>query len=396
MFRFRALAAGAAAALAAVTALSTAPAEAAPPAPCNNAPQITDPSGDGHHPPTDVLSAWWSEANGRLQAVIKVSAATPAAQHDEAEIPGAGYAFIYSVGPQPRYVRAIIPISGPPTFDHGTYTGVGGFASAGPTTGAVESGAGTGGTVTIDVPALVPGTRLIGLRVITWDGINGSEVTWVDHAPGGASPTDSARGADYVVGSCGATGPGATPTPGGGGGGTPQPTGAQGVTSVQLAAPKYVTGRKTVTITGKVLPARAGVPIMLKRTAKTTGTSSTTSAADGSFKLRIVVGETTRLRATADGVRSGEVTVTARSKVKIKVRNRADGSAIVTGTVDPKLPGRVLWLRTNAINASAKTTARGGKFTLRLKHPRPGRYQAIFIPTGGRAERSTSNTGVIR
>jgi membrane-bound lytic murein transglycosylase B len=44
----------------------------------------------------------------------------------------------------------------------------------------------------------------------------------------------------------------------------------------------------------------------------------------------------------------------------------------------------------------ARTTAQGGRFTLRLKHPRPGRYQAIFIPTGERAERSTSNTGVIR
>lgn len=393
MFRFRALAAGATLALAAVTALSTPTAKAAPPAPCNNAPQITDPSGDGHHPPTDVLSAWWSEANGRLQAVIKVSAATPAAQHDEAEIPGAGYAFIYSVGPTPRYVRAIIPISGPTTFDYGTYTGVGGFTSAGPTTGAVESGPGTGGTVTIDVPAVASGTRLIGLRVITWDGINGSEVTWVDHAPGAAQPTDSARGADYVVGSCAAAGPGATPTPGGGG--TPQPPG-QGVTSVLLAAPKHITGRRTVTVTGKVLPARAGLPITLKRTAKRTGTSTATTTADGSFKLRVVVGETTRLRATAGGIGSGEVTITVRSKVKIKVRNRADGSAIVTGTVDPKLPGRILLLRTNAIKASAKTTAQGGKFTLRLKHPRPGRYQAIFIPTGERAERSTSNTGVIR
>ena len=79
MFRFRALAAGAAAALAAVTALSTARPRRHRPRRATT-PQITDPSGDGHHPPTDVLSAWWSEANGRLQAVIKVSAATPAAR----------------------------------------------------------------------------------------------------------------------------------------------------------------------------------------------------------------------------------------------------------------------------------------------------------------------------
>ena len=92
MFRFRALAAGACTALAAFAALPLTTAVAAPPAPCNNAPQITDPSGDGHHPPTDVLAAWWSEANGRLQAVIQVCAATPSAEHDDAEIPGPSYA----------------------------------------------------------------------------------------------------------------------------------------------------------------------------------------------------------------------------------------------------------------------------------------------------------------
>ena len=44
--------------------------------------------------------------------------------------------------------------------------------------------------------------------------------------------------------------------------------------------------------------------------------------------------------------------------MKIKVRNQQDGSAIVTGTVDPKLPGRILWLRTNAVKPSARTTTR--------------------------------------
>ena len=39
---------------------------------------------------------------------------------------------------------------------------------------------------------------------------------------------------------------------------------------------------------------------------------------------------------------------------------------------------------------------RGGRFTLRLRAPRAGRYQVVFIPSGERAERSTSNTGVIR
>jgi hypothetical protein len=69
---------------------------------------------------------------------------------------------------------------------------------------------------------------------------------------------------------------------------------------------------------------------------------------------------------------------------------------VVTGTTSPQLKGRVLWLRDHAVRPSARATARNGRFTLRLKHPRRGRYQAVYIPTGNRAERSTSNTGVIR
>ena len=38
--------------------------------------QISDDSGDGHHANTDVLSAWFSEQAGALQAVVKVSSAT--------------------------------------------------------------------------------------------------------------------------------------------------------------------------------------------------------------------------------------------------------------------------------------------------------------------------------
>ena len=127
-----------------------------------------------------------------------------------------------------------------------------------------------------------------------------------------------------------------------------------------------------------------------------TATTTLTSAADGTFSARVAIGETTRLRAVAEGIGSTELTVTARTKVRIKVVNRKDGSAVVTGTVDPKLPGRVLWLRSNAVTPSARTTTRNGTFRLRLKHPRRGRYQAVVIPTGERAERATSNTGVIR
>ena len=58
-------------------------AAASPPAPCNGAAQITDASEDGHHPSSDVLAAWFSEASGHLQAVIKVRAGTWVAEHDD-------------------------------------------------------------------------------------------------------------------------------------------------------------------------------------------------------------------------------------------------------------------------------------------------------------------------
>jgi hypothetical protein len=374
-------------ALTACATVGVAAGSAAPPAPCNGAPQITDASGDGHHASSDVLAAWLSEASGHLQAVIQVRAGTWVAEHDDAGINGSGFALVFTVGGRTSYVRANAPgpdhPENPVTYDYGSYTSPGGFASAGATTGAVEVA--TGGTATIDVPAAtgaVAGATLANPYVVTYDGISGGVPAWVDHAPGGVDPGEASFGADYVVGSCNAAAPPPGTTP--------------AVTSVQLNAPSRVTGRRTVTIGGKVLPARAGVAVTLTRKAHKTVTSTLTSGADGSFSARVAIGETTRLRAAAAGIGSRELTVTAYAKAKVKVSRRKDGSAVVTGTVDPKLPGSVLWLRTNAVTPSAKTTTRNGTFRLRLKHPRRGRYQAVVIPSGNRAERATSNTGVIR
>jgi hypothetical protein len=342
---------------------------AAPP-PCNNSPQITDVGGDGHHPGTDVLAAWWSEASGHLQAVIQVRAGIFVAEHDDAQINGSGFAFVYSQGGVTRYVRANAPAQDragdPVAFDYGTYTSPGGFAGTGATTGVAERSTGAG-TVTIDVPGVSPGTVLTNAFVITYDGLNGGVPTWVDHAPGGVDPAEASLGADYVAGSCGALAP--------------------GVTSVELNAPAKVTGRKTVSVSGRVLPARGGVAVSLTGAKPLT----LTTAADGGFSARLAIGETAKLRASAAGIASRELTVTMYPKVRIKVRGR-----VVTGTTDPPLPGRVLWLRTNAVVPSARAGAHGGRFRLVLEHPRRGRYQAVFIPSGKRAERATSNTGVIR
>jgi hypothetical protein len=347
-------------------------ARAAPPA-CNNSPQITDANADGHHPGTDVLAAWWSEDSGRLQAVIQVRAGIFVAEHDDAEVNGSGFALVFSQGGVTRYVRANAPAqdhqSDPVTFDYGTYTSPGAFASAGATTGAAERSTGAG-ALTIDVPGVSAGTLLTNAFVVTYDGISGGVPDWVDHAPGGVDPTEASFGADYVAGSCGAVS-------------------APGVTSVDLSAPAKVTGRKSVLLRGRVSPARGGVSVTLTRSSGKTLTL--TSAADGTFSARVPIGETTRLRASAAGIASRELTVTMHSKVRIKVKGRR-----VTGTTDPPLPGRVLWLRSNAVTPSARTTARDGRFRLTLKHPRRGRYQAVFIPSGKRAERAISNTGVIR
>ena len=373
-----------------LTILVAANAGAAPP-PCNGAAGIADVSADGHHPGTDVLAAWFSETSGHLQAVVQVRSGLWVAEHDDADVNGSGFAVVFTLGSQLAYVRANAPAqdhaSDGVTYDYGTYAPPNTFQSAGSTTGAVE--AGPNGAVTIDVPAalgVTAGTKLGNPFVLTYDGISGGVPDWVDHAPGGTDPADAARGADYFAGSCSAT---ATPPPGGGG---TAPT----TTSVQLSAPAKVTGRKTVTITGKVLPARAGVNVTLTRNAHATATSQATTGADGTFRARVAIGETTRLRAVAEGVGSSELTVTAHSRVRIKVKRAKNGTVTVTGTVDPKLPGKVLWLRSNAVSPSARATTRSGTFRLRLKHPRRGRYQAVVIPNGDRAERATSNTGVIR
>jgi hypothetical protein len=151
-----------------------------------------------------------------------------------------------------------------------------------------------------------------------------------------------------------------------------------------------------VTVSGQLTPARAGVAVEIAASGRSTVTRRVTSGADGSFSLALPLSETTRVRAVAEGLGSQTLTVVMRSRVRVKLRRLKSGAVVVSGTTSPKLGGRILWLRSNAVKASARTTARDGRFRLRLKQPRPGRYQAVFIPSGDRAERSTSNPGVIR
>jgi hypothetical protein len=353
----------------------------AAPAPCG-APQITDVAGDGHHVNTDVVSAWLSEQSGRLQAVIKVNQALWEPAHEDSEF--ASLAFLFDAGGQTRYVRveAPRPTQGPIKYDYGIWTGGGGFLSAGPIAGEVFPG--PGGTVTLDVPGAtgaVTGSVLSRLFVLTWDGV-GAEPHWVDRAPGGVSPAGTDYGADYRVGSCG--------TGGGGGGAT-----GYAVASVVLNARKWLVGGGTVRVRGSVLPARAGVPVEVTAKARKSVVRKLVTGSDGAFSASIRVSENTQLRALAGGIGSQTHTVTVKSRVRIKVRRRG-GRVVVRGTVRPKLPGRVLLLRTTSALPAARTKARNGRFTFRFKRLRRGRYQAVFIPSKGRAERATSNKGAVR
>lgn len=354
------------------------------PPPCGGNPQITDPIGDGHHDNTDIAAAWLSEQAGRLQAVVRLRQGIWEPAHDDSE--AAGFALLFELGGQTRYVRAEAPRNAPVRYDYGTWTQAGGFVSAGATTG--EALAGYRGTVTIDIPAalgIAPGMVLARPFALTYDGITANTPHWVDAAPGGTGPLSVQYGADYVVGSCTPTGPG-------------NPPGGQiTTTAVSLKAPKRLVGGGSARVTGSVLPARGGVPVEISiRRAGRTATRQLTTAADGSYSTRLKVGESSRLRALAEGIGSQEQAIVVVSKVQIKLRRLRGGAVLVRGRVWPALPGRVRLLRRGEYTPTAKTTAREGRFRLRLSDPSPGRYRAEFIPARARAERSISNKGVIK
>jgi hypothetical protein len=371
---------------AALLTLLAAPAmSAAAPSPCGGRAQITDPAGDGHHINSDVVSAWFSEPAGRLQGVIQTRQAVWEPAHEDSE--SSGFALLFSAGGQTWYVRAEAPRPPAPIrYDYGTWSQAGGFVTAGPTVGEVVAGA--NGTLTLDIPAqtgAVGGSVLSNPFVLTWDGSGPTGPHWVDRAPGGAgdqAPVLGTFGADYVVGPC---------VTGGGG-----PGGVAGVSAVELRATAKRTGRGKVRIRGSVAPARGGVAVELALAGRKKTTRTLTTRADGTFSTSVVITETTRIRATAGGLRSQTLTITMRSKVRIAIRRLRGGGLLVRGRVNPALPGRVLLLRANAIKPSARTTTRKGRFSFRFKRLRRGGYQAVFIPFKGRAERSTSNEGVIK
>lgn len=372
---------------------------AAPPPPCGGVAQISDPGGDGHHENTDVLSAWFSEQAGRLQAVIKVKTGDWLPAHRAAD--SAGWAMLFDVAGQTRYVRIQATAAGAVSYDYGTWTLAGGFARAAATTGEVTTGA--EGTATIDVPAAtgaVAGALLAHPFVLTYEREPSAAHHWVDRAPGGVTPEEAVFGADYVMGYCA---PSAPAGPGGGGdpnAGAGSGAAAPRTTAVVLNTRRRLVGAGRVRARGRVLPARGGVTVRV--TVKARGSSKppvqrfAITSSDGRFAVSIPVAETSEVSAAGEGINSQTTMITVRSTIRMRVRRLKHGKTIVSGLVRPLLPGRVLLLRTNAATPSAITTPRHGHYRFPARRFLRGRYQAVFIPSGDRAERSTSASGVIR
>jgi hypothetical protein len=367
----------------------------AAPAPCGGVAQITDPPLDGHHPNTDVLSAWFSEEAGRLQVVIKVTTGDWRPMHVDSD--SAGWAMLFDIGGQTRFVRVQAFKDRTIQYDYGTWTLAAGFAPAGATTGEVAPGA--GGTATIDVPAetgAVAGALLAKPFVLTYEhDLSLQDPNHVvDRAPGGVTATEAVFGADYVVGSC-------QPAPAAGSGADPAAAAATpATTAVVLNARTRRVGAGRVRARGRVVPARGGVTVQV--TAKASGSPkapivrSVQTLADGSFTVSLPVSESSTISAVGDGINAQTLVVTVQSAIRMTVRRLKSGKTVVSGLVRPRLPGRVLLLRTNAATPSATTGARNGHFRFTARRFARGRYEAVFIPSGNRAERSTSASGAIR
>jgi hypothetical protein len=102
------------------------------------------------------------------------------------------------------------------------------------------------------------------------------------------------------------------------------------------------------------------------------------------------------MTAVAELINAQTRTVLVQSTVRMTLRRLANGTTVASGRVAPSLPGRVVLLRSNATTPSASTAVRRGRFRFGARRLARGRYQAVFIPSGGRAERSTSSSGRVR
>ncbi len=88
--------------------------------------------------------------------------------------------------------------------------------------------------------------------------------------------------------------------------------------------------------------------------------------------------------------------MTVRSTVHVYSVRRKNGVTRIVGVVRPALPGRLLLIRTTEYRPSLTLKTSRRSFTFRVRYPRRGRYEVIFIPSGNRAERTTSHAFTIK
>jgi hypothetical protein len=213
------------------------------------------------------------------------------------------------------------------------------------------------------------------------------------------TPSEAVFGADYVVGSCQPNGPAAGGgTAGSGTVGASAPT--MRTTALALITRRRLVGSGRVRAAGRVVPARGCATVVV--TAKASGSSKppvvryARTLSDGSYVVSLPLSETSTISAVGDGINAQTRVITVHSAVRMRPRRLKGGKTVVSGFVTPRLPGRVLLLRTNAAAPSATTRTRNGHFRFAARRLPRGRYQAVFIPSGNRAERSTSASGAIR
>ena len=231
----------------------------------------------------------------------------------------------------------------------------------------------SGGTVAIDVPAAtgaVPGTRLAGPYVLTYDGITGGEPDWVDQAPGG-SPPDRPRSRRRLRGRL-------LRRRRGGGGQT---------VAVQLEAPKRIIGARKVTVSGRVVPAagrgrgradpqrprQQGLAAAHRRRRPLRGRRADPRS-DRAARRR-------RRHRLADPDRGG-----ALEGEDPGPRRCAPARFGSSGASRPALPGRLLLLGADEVEPDRDASGRQGGASPSASAPGklgPGRYQVVYIPSKG-------------
>ena len=324
---------------------------------------------------------------GRLQAVIQPRAAVWEPAHDESD--AAGFALLYTAGGADCATCAPWRRAAPARFDHGTWTARRRLRQRRRRRPARRRRGRR--RVTIDVPAIAPGTVLARPFVLTYDGGTGADLHWVDRAPGGddarrrrssAPTTSSARAAAAWPARPARA---AAPATDHGGRSSTRPARVVGGGSAHGRRPRR---------------ARRGPAsrVALTATARAAGRAPrAVTQADGSFSLLLPIGETTRRARRRGGDRLADAHDHRRldgphPRAPAGAAARPRPRAPSTRAARPRAAAPPRRRRAHRHREAPATGASRFRLAPPARGPLPGRLH----PVRRRAERSTSNTGVIR